>query len=714
MAYKPIGWVDGETPVNAENLNHMDEGIKSSVRSINGIAPDENGNVEVAAGKDGTSVTVKSVSESTADGGSNVVTFSDGKTVTIKNGSKGSTGAPGYTPVKGVDYFDGKDGKDGKDGIDATPVTPLFVNTIEECTDTTKLYVLPDGYIYAYMMTEVTEEVITYTNRLPLSVDSNGNPYNGGKGWKADTRLNSSGVEASYTGIECTGFIPVKRGDIIRFKNFGFVPDGEYKSQQYTSIYDSNKTKLVSFISNVISGTYPDYGGVERDEAGNMILLKTDAIPIDGSAAQPEHEAFAFPENTAFVRFSAEEITDATIITVNEEIATTIVTHKEFAWANTGHAFVPADYEERIIAVEATAEANKESVESHEARIADLERGAVAGIPDYVITEAESVIDRVIAAQGNNTFTFAAITDMHYGNGGHTDGVIHACQAMKYIDSRIKLDAVAVLGDYTDGLAASAYDGAIADYKDINSVLDSLRFAPNFRVQGNHDFYAKHSPVLYRCIPAYSDDVVWGSRLGGYFYRDFEPYKLRVICLNTAEENKDGVSCTAEQYNWFATALDLSGKANSTDWQTLILSHHPLDWFYSNNSGYVFWQILNAYLNGTIWNGFNFAGKNSAKIVGNIHGHIHNLLSRKIAAGQPNTTESTINVVRIATPEACYGRPNSYNGSWEYNPFGEDTSYPKTQGTAEDTAFCIYCVDLDAHTVKAICYGAGYDREISY
>lgn len=48
-----------------------------------------------AAGKDGTSVTVKSVSESSADGGSNVVTFSDGKTLTVKNGTKGSNGANG-------------------------------------------------------------------------------------------------------------------------------------------------------------------------------------------------------------------------------------------------------------------------------------------------------------------------------------------------------------------------------------------------------------------------------------------------------------------------------------------------------------------------------------------------------------------------------------------------------------------------------------------
>lgn len=59
-----------------------------------------------AAGKDGangTSVTVKSVSESSTDGGNNVVTFSDGKTVTIKNGSKGSTGATGDTGPAGAD-----------------------------------------------------------------------------------------------------------------------------------------------------------------------------------------------------------------------------------------------------------------------------------------------------------------------------------------------------------------------------------------------------------------------------------------------------------------------------------------------------------------------------------------------------------------------------------------------------------------------------------
>ena len=79
-----------------------------------------------APGKDGTSVTVASVSESTEDGGTNVVTFSDGKTLNVHNGSKGSPGEPGadgedgYTPVKGKDYFDGEPGPAGANG--KTPV----------------------------------------------------------------------------------------------------------------------------------------------------------------------------------------------------------------------------------------------------------------------------------------------------------------------------------------------------------------------------------------------------------------------------------------------------------------------------------------------------------------------------------------------------------------------------------------------------------------
>jgi hypothetical protein len=60
-------------------------------------------------GKDGTSVTITNVSQSTEDGGTNVVTFSDGKKLNVRNGSKGKDGVDGRTPVAGVDYFTAAD-----------------------------------------------------------------------------------------------------------------------------------------------------------------------------------------------------------------------------------------------------------------------------------------------------------------------------------------------------------------------------------------------------------------------------------------------------------------------------------------------------------------------------------------------------------------------------------------------------------------------------
>ena len=53
-------------------------------------------------GKDGESVTITNIKESTAANGTSVVTFSDGKTLSIKNGRNGVNG---NTPVKSVDYF---------------------------------------------------------------------------------------------------------------------------------------------------------------------------------------------------------------------------------------------------------------------------------------------------------------------------------------------------------------------------------------------------------------------------------------------------------------------------------------------------------------------------------------------------------------------------------------------------------------------------------
>ena len=347
-------------------------------------------------------------------------------------------------------------------------------------------------------------------------------------------------------------------------------------------------------------------------------------------------------------------------------------------------------------------------------------------LPDYVKAEAEDVMNRVLAAQGNRTFTFAAITDLHYGNAGYTDGIKHACGALKYIDSRVKLDGVALLGDYTDGYPATDLTNALDDFKDVNSVLDGLRFTTNLRQQGNHDYYEGNFPTTHRFIQSYSDDVVWGDKLGGYYYKDFPDYKLRVISLNTVETGNTNIGCSTAQYNWFIGALDMSSKEDAEDWQILILSHHPLDWYSddataSNNYWYQFPKIIYGYqkgLNSATASGygtsftpeFDFSqGNNKAKIICNIHGHIHNLLTAKMYLNIGATSAGDTGVYRMATPEACIDRANQYDGVWK-----EATTYAKTKNTAKDTSFVIYCIDLDTNIIKAICYGAGYDRTLNY
>lgn len=90
----PPSGKDGFSPI--ANVTQTETGAVISITDKDGTTTSTitNGK-DGSAGKDGTSVTVNSVRESTADGGSNVVEFSDGKTLTVKNGKTGGKGDPG-------------------------------------------------------------------------------------------------------------------------------------------------------------------------------------------------------------------------------------------------------------------------------------------------------------------------------------------------------------------------------------------------------------------------------------------------------------------------------------------------------------------------------------------------------------------------------------------------------------------------------------------
>ena len=79
-------------------------------------------------------------------------------------GPRGEKGEPGPAPVRGVDYWTDADQADFLKQVNEyvaneltkkSQVRPDFANSVAECTDTTKLYVLPDGYLYAESLKQV-------------------------------------------------------------------------------------------------------------------------------------------------------------------------------------------------------------------------------------------------------------------------------------------------------------------------------------------------------------------------------------------------------------------------------------------------------------------------------------------------------------------------------------------------------------------------------
>ncbi len=255
----------------------------------------------------------------------------------------GKPGTDGHTPIAGIDYYTDAD-KAEFSGYIATELAkrgqlkPEFANSIAECTDTSKLYVLPDDYIYAYILTEVTTpDQPQYTNVLPAAIDSSKAVFNG-TGYKNGYRLNSSATEKQQSGCGYTGFIKITPNvnNTIRMKNlvpcaFGY---------NYVHGYNASFARQGEALQNEDSVTVGDDGVI----------------------------TFAVNANWEYIRISNGEMSADTIITVNEEIKVIPGgTATEYRWANTGHAFVPADYEDRIVAVEGRADENARKISALEA-----------------------------------------------------------------------------------------------------------------------------------------------------------------------------------------------------------------------------------------------------------------------------------------------------------------------------------------------------------
>lgn len=153
---------------------------------------------------------------------------------------------------------------------------------------------------------EAPAKPVTYTNALKASVGSDGQPYNGGTGFKEGLYLNGSSVETTATLTDVTGFIAAKTGDVIRFKNIQVCPSPNGNTKAQIHYFNSSFGRLGNTTYLTGPSALSEAWNVVANEAGTDIVEFT--IPTSLSSS------------LAYIRICCAAITSASIITVNEEI----------------------------------------------------------------------------------------------------------------------------------------------------------------------------------------------------------------------------------------------------------------------------------------------------------------------------------------------------------------------------------------------------------
>lgn len=239
--------------------------------------------------------------------------------------------------------------------------TPLFAESEEWLTengDTSKVYIL-DGQIYAWIYKEATKP--PYTNWLPLadittkmSSDETATVCDG---YINGVRLNSSGLMKKAAGYSATGFIPYTykgASDFIELKG-STTPTGTSTYSQEICFYDSSHNFLGY---GGFSGNYDTYmSGASNGTVGITITKDSDGvytILYEPAKVTNIKNGTIDASKIAFIRICTGDFANA-IITVNEEIVGG-GSSGGYGWYTTGHTFVPADYEDRIIAIERAIE----------------------------------------------------------------------------------------------------------------------------------------------------------------------------------------------------------------------------------------------------------------------------------------------------------------------------------------------------------------------
>lgn len=553
---------------------------------------------------------------------------------------------------------------------------PEYVQSETEMTDQSKIYVMPNGHLWAWML---TTQVTAHTNRILSSIASDGTPYNSGTGYKTGYRLNSSGVETAASGCVVSGFMPFN-GEAIELR----IPNTSIAhSANYLHVYDSS----FAVIKKTADGTAIDgsyhlldqwvklYGATSVVENGTLrITIPAESLAISGAA---------------YVRVSANVATtlnDTTFdLAMGESLDGEAVT--TYTWADTGLTYTPSDNESRIVTLENKAQ-------NHETRISALESISGVSLPSYwqsYLPDRADAICQAMETSGANKSAFLWYTDAHWANGSAK----RSPDILRYLLENTPMNKINFGGDIVG-------DPAEFTHANIKYVYEWRRMiaglSSHHSVIGNHDNNHGSGNVdnivyAFLLAPEESPDMVKGGDF--YYYIDNPCEKTRYFYLDSGK-----YSLSDAETKFIIDALT----SLSAGWHAVIISHV---WFQytaasaptvGNMNPYMqkalnLFDAYNARQSGTVTmkdvaHAYNFSGC-GGKVEFCIGGHIHTDYDLTSTGGIP---------VILTSPDS-----NQPRGGESYQI-----------GTV--TEACVYGIvaDYGVGKVKVIHIGRGVSREITY
>jgi hypothetical protein len=605
---------------------------------------------------------------------------------------------------------------------------PEFMELFSELEangDQTKLYVLPDGYIYAFL----GKKIPPYVNQIPLATDNDGTVYNG-VGYAENSYLSSSTSKPSTKAdYECIGFIPIGIGSsesavgeqIIYMSGIGAKTDSNFRFIIYDNDHE-NITNTTFTGANLLNGYMEFQIPYTTDSIGNVTSI--DLTTLTAYLKRKEGK------DPAFIRISCPVITEASILTVNQPITSgegSIV----YSWTNTGRQFVPADCEPQMISLEMSVHDNTNAVNALEDQmilvktsIAEIRNGT-SNVPVAVQNAASDLVDKAMSREDGRFIRFLISSDAHQKNDHAliTKGTKELAQAHGEILNLIGVDFVANLGDIAWGSPTADNATVLEEAKTFNRfMLNNIRGEAQIWTEGNHETDMLTVSQIQGLIYSHNKELIQDTShwVEGYGYIDFENQKVRVICLNTNQATgNDSSGVSDAQLKWFAEiALNMEGK---TDWNVITLGHHPISY---NNQTLVnnCARTIEAFMNGSNFSFTTNGGTSlaidystrSCRYVGHFHGHAHAFSVVKMQKYN-NGEYVELPAWEICIPNACYERNNQYLNNGTYTErYSTPTTYAKSDEDGKRTSFNLVTVCLDKRRIYADNFGAGIDREISY